>query len=56
MVLSNPDELKGSVLEGGPAANVDQRETLEETAIVKRLGRFRFDGNSHAISPALNMP
>jgi hypothetical protein len=37
MVLSNPDALKGSGLDGRAAADVDQRESLEEMAIVKLL-------------------
>jgi hypothetical protein len=37
MVLSNPDEMEGSGLSGRPAADVNQREPLEEMAIVKRL-------------------
>jgi hypothetical protein len=56
MVLSNPDTLKGSGLNGRSAADVDQREALEEMAIVKRLRRFCFDKNSHAYSSAPDMP
>jgi hypothetical protein len=37
MVPWNRDELVGSGLNGGTAANIDQREALEEMAIVKRL-------------------
>jgi hypothetical protein len=37
MVLLNPDRLKGSGLNGRSAADVDQRESLEEMAIVKLL-------------------
>jgi len=56
MVLSNPDVREGSGLDGRSAADVDQRETLEETAIVKRLRRFSFYENSHAQSLAVDMP
>jgi hypothetical protein len=37
MVLSNPDEVRGSGLDGRSAANVDESQSLEEMAIVKRL-------------------
>jgi hypothetical protein len=33
----NPDRLAGSKLGGRSAANIDQREALEEMAIIKRL-------------------
>jgi hypothetical protein len=46
----------GSGLNGRSAADVDQREALEEMAIVKRLRRFGFNENSHADSQALDMP
>jgi len=39
--------MEGSVLDGRSAADVNQREPLEEMAIVKRLRRFCFDENSH---------
>ena len=56
MVLWNRNVLEGSGLNGRSATDVDQREPLEETAIVKRLRRFGIDENSHANSPALDMP
>jgi hypothetical protein len=37
MVPWNRDVLVGSGRNGRPAANIDERETLEEMAIVKRL-------------------
>jgi hypothetical protein len=37
MVPWNRNVLVGSGLNGGSATNIDQRETLEEMAIVKRL-------------------
>ena len=48
--------MEGSGLKGRSAADVNQREPLEETAIVKRLRRFCFDENSHTKSEALDMP
>jgi len=48
--------MEGSGLNGRSAADVNQREPLEETAIVKRLRRFCFDENSHTESEALDMP
>jgi len=56
MVRWNRNVLEGSGLSGGPAADVDQREALEEMAIVKRLGRFSFDENGHAGFEAVDMP
>ena len=50
MVLSNPDDWWGRLLPGRTAADVDERESLKETAIVERLGRFVFVANSHASS------
>jgi hypothetical protein len=46
----------GSGLNGRSAADVDQREALEEMAIVKRLRRFGFNENSHADLQAPDMP
>jgi hypothetical protein len=46
----------GSGPDGRSAADVNQREALEEMAIVKRLRRFGFNENSHADSQALDMP
>ena len=48
MVLSNPDDGVGSGLEGWSAADVNESESLEEMAIVKRLRRFCVFENSHA--------
>jgi hypothetical protein len=48
MVLSNPGDRWGRLLARWTAADVDERESLEETAIVERLGRFVFFENSHA--------
>ena len=48
MVLSNPGDRVGRLLAGWTAADIDERESLEETAIVERLGRFVFVENSHA--------
>jgi hypothetical protein len=56
MVLSNPDTWEGSRLDGRSAADVDQRESLEEMAIIKRLRRFSCSENSHACSSAPDMP
>jgi hypothetical protein len=56
MVLWNRDVLVGSGLNGGSAADINQRETLEEMAIVKRLRRFVLAENSHTDSQALDMP
>ena len=48
--------MEGSVLNGRSAADINQRETLEETTIVKRLRRFCFDENSHTVLKAPDMP
>ena len=56
MVRWNRNVLEGSGLNGRSAADVDQREALEEMAIVKRLGRFSFDENGHAVPQAVDMP
>jgi hypothetical protein len=49
MVLLNPRGVNGSGLDGWSAADVDERETLEEMAVVKRLRRFGVCNNSHAV-------
>ena len=49
MVHEEPERLSWrSGLWRWAAADVDERETLEEKAVVKRLRIFSFDGNSHA--------
>jgi hypothetical protein len=48
MVLSNPGDWRGRLLAGWAAADIDECEALEETAIVERLRRFGLDENSHA--------
>jgi hypothetical protein len=47
MVLWNPDDWWGGLPVRWAAADIDKRETLEETAIVERLRRFRVLDNSH---------
>ena len=48
MVLSNLDKNLRSDQSGWSAADVDEGESLEETAIVKLLGSSRGLKNSHA--------
>jgi len=47
MVLSNPNNWWERLLPGWTAADIDERESLEEAAIVERLRRFCVLENSH---------
>ena len=56
MVHCEPETGMGSGQSRRPAADVDEREALEEKAIVKRLGRFDVVRDGHANQSAVDVP